>query len=81
MNHEVMEQMPDEPFTGPSDWFRYRCRSCSYADWVEDIVVAAFPPVKPEGFPAIVCPNCGKSFRCDTAEPVIRSLQHPDHIN
>ncbi len=33
----------------PSEWYKYRCRSCSHADWVEDIVVDAFPPVEPEG--------------------------------
>ena len=63
----------------PSEWYKYRCRSCSYSDWVEDIVVDAFPDVEPEGFPAIVCPECGGDFRCDTSEPTKRSRQHPDH--
>ena len=63
----------------PSSWYKYRCRSCSHTDWVEDIVVDAFPDVEPEGFPAIVCPECGGDFRCDTSEPVKHSRQHPDH--
>jgi hypothetical protein len=63
----------------PGSWYKYRCRSCSYTDWVEDIVVDAFPSVEPEGFPAIVCPECGGDFRCDTSEPVKRSREHPDH--
>jgi len=63
----------------PSSWYKYHCRSCDHTDWIEDIVVDAFPPVEPEGFPAIVCPECGGSFRCDTSEPVKRSRQHPDH--
>lgn len=48
---------------------------------VEDIVVDAFPPTEPGGFPEIVCPECGGSFLCDTAEPVKSSRQHPDHIS
>jgi predicted nucleic acid-binding Zn ribbon protein len=63
----------------PSSWYKYRCRSCSHTDWVEDIVVDAFPDAEPEGFPEIVCPECGGSFRCDTTELVKRSRQHPDH--
>ena len=81
MNDKPLELQTDEPFTGPSDWYRYRCRSCSHTDWVEDIVVDAFPPVEPEGFPAIVCPECRGNFRCDTSEEVKRSLQHPDHTS
>jgi len=81
MNDKPLELQPDESFTGPSDWYRYRCRSCDHTDWVEDIVVDAFPPVEPEGFPAIVCPECGGSFRCDTSEPVKSSRQHPDYTS
>jgi predicted RNA-binding Zn-ribbon protein involved in translation (DUF1610 family) len=54
----------------PSEWNKYRCRSCRHADWVEDIIVDAFPPVEPEGFPAIECPECGDNFRCNTSEEV-----------
>ena len=79
MSQKPLEPGPDEPFTGPSDWYKYRCRSCNHTDWVEDIVVDAFPPDEPGGFPPIVCPECGGSFRCDTSEPVKRSRQHPDH--
>jgi len=80
MNQSPSEtQYPDEPWTGPSDWFKYRCRFCDYTDWVEDIVVAAFPPAEPEGLAAIVCPQCGGPFRYDPSVPVKSSLQHPDH--
>ena len=65
----------------PSEWYKYRCRSCDHTDWVEDIVVDAFPPAEPEGFPAIVCPECGGDFRCDTSEPTKHSRQHPDHTS
>jgi len=65
----------------PSSWYKYRCRSCSHTDWVEDIVVDAFPDAEPEGFPAIVCPECGGDFRCDTSEPMKHSRQHPDHTS
>jgi len=81
MNDKPLEPPADEPFTGPSDWYKYRCRSCDYTDWVEDIVVDSFPPAEPEGFPAIVCPECGGSFRYDASEPVKRSRQHPDHTS
>jgi len=63
----------------PSSWYKYHCRSCSHTDWVEEIVVDAFPDAEPEGFPALVCPECGGDFRCDTSVPVKRSRQHPDH--
>ena len=65
----------------PSSWYKYRCRSCDHTDWIEDIVVDAFPPTEPGGFPAIVCPECGGSFLCDTSEPVKSSRQHPDHTS
>ena len=65
----------------PSSWYKYRCRSCDHNEWVEDIVVDAFPPTEPGGFPEIVCPECGGSFLCDTSEPVKSSRQHPDHTS
>ena len=80
MSRNPLEPLPDEPFTGPSEWYKYRCHSCSYEDWVEDIVVDAFPPLEPGGFGAIVCPKCSGSFRCDTTEPTKRSYQHPDQL-
>jgi hypothetical protein len=70
---------PDEdPWMGPSEWFRYRCRSCKHADWVEDIGVDAFPPSEPGGFPILLCPECGGDFVCDTSEPPKRSKSRPD---
>ena len=80
MNQSPLEpQEADEPWTGPSEWFKYRCRSCAHTDWVEDIVVDSFPPAEPGGLAAIVCPKCGGRFRYDPSEPVKRSLQHPNH--
>jgi len=79
MSQKPLEPQPDEPFTGPSDWYKYRCRSCNHTDWVEDIVVDAFPPDAPGGCPPLVCPECGESFSYDSSEPIKRSLQHPDH--
>ena len=48
---------PDEdPWTGPSEWFRYRCRSCNHADWVEDIGALAFGLLGlPTGIPGGLC--------------------------
>ena len=64
-----------------SDWYKYRCHSCNHTDWIEDIVVDAFPPVEPEGVPALFCPECGGNFRWDTSEPIKTSHQHPDHTS
>jgi hypothetical protein len=65
----------------PSEWYNYCCRSCDHRDWVEDIVVDAFPPVEPEGVPALMCPECEGDFRYDTSVEIKRSRQHPDHIS
>ncbi len=70
---------PDEdPWMGPSEWFKYRCRSCDHADWVEDIGVDAFPPEEPGGFPVLMCPACGGDFACDTSMPPKLSKTTPD---
>ena len=36
-------------------------------------------PDEPGGYPPILCPECGGSFRYDTSELIKRSLKHPDH--
>ena len=59
----------DLPFNGPSQWYNYRCLSCDYSAWVEDIIVDAFPPGKNSSFPIILCPECGNDFVCDTSVP------------
>jgi hypothetical protein len=41
----------ENPWTEPSEWYSYRCRSCDHTGWVEDIGVDSFPPEKPGGFP------------------------------
>ena len=81
MKDKPMKLPPDEPFTGPSDWYSYRCRSCDHTDWIEEIVIDAFPPVEPEGVPALFCPECGGNFRCDTSKPIKQLQQHPDHTS
>ena len=68
----------DGPWTGPSEWYRYRCRSCNHRDWVEEIVVDAFPPDGPGDCPILECPNCGGNFCCDPEIPTKHSLSHPD---
>ena len=62
----------------PSEWFNYRCRSCDHTDWFEEIVVTAFPPTEPVGFPAIACPECGGDFLYDPSKPPKYSFEHPD---
>ena len=73
---EFLEFNPD-----PGEWYNYRCRSCDHTDWIEDIVVDAFPPVEPEGAPALICPECGGDFRYDTSVETKHSRQHPDHTS
>jgi len=75
------EEIEDPWMSGPSDWYKYRCRSCDHTDWVEDIVVDAFPPVEPEGVPALICPECGGNFRWDNSKQIKSSRQHPDHAS
>ena len=79
MNNNPLESRETEeyPWMGHSDWYKYRCRSCNHTDWIEDIVVDAFPSVEPEGVPALICPECGG----DTSEPIKSSLQHPDRTS
>ncbi len=36
---QMMEEMP---WHAPSHWYNYRCRSCDYRDWVDDIIVDGF---------------------------------------
>ena len=79
MNYDPPDpQETEDPWKRPSEWFKYRCRSCEHTDWVEEIVVDAFPPTEPAGFPAVVCPKCGGSFCHDASEPAKRSFEHPD---
>jgi len=65
------------PFSGPSQWYSYRCLSCDHTDWVEDIIVDAFPPERPGGFPVVYCPECNGDFKCDESTPSISSLEKP----
>lgn len=68
----------DGPWTGPSEWYRYRCRSCNHTDWVEEIIVDAFPPNGPGNCPIVQCPKCGGSFCCDPNVPTKHCFGHPD---
>ena len=81
MNRQPLpdSEWTEHPWTCPSKWFRYRCRSCNHADWVEDIVVDAFPPEGPGGFPVVLCPECGGDFACDRSVPPKHSFENPDH--
>ena len=77
MTDPIMEEFL-EFNPNPSEWYKYRCRSCDHADWIEDIIVDAFPPIEPGGYPALTCPECGGQFLCDTSQPEIRSFTKPD---
>ena len=79
-NHD--QQTPDldgdGPWTAPSVWYRYRCPSCDYAEWVEDIVIDGFPP-QPDGSPTLLhCRECGALMSTDPSEPTIKSLTDPN---
>jgi hypothetical protein len=62
----------------PREWVKYRCRSCDHTDWIDEIIVDAFPPTEPGGFPALACPECGGDFLNDPTEPPRDSVEHPD---
>jgi len=74
----LKEMLREMPWHQPSEWAKYRCRSCDHADWIEDIIVDAFPPTEPGGYPALICPECGGQFLCDASQPEIRSFTKPD---
>ena len=62
----------------PKTWFKYHCPSCDHADWIEDIIVDAFPPDGPGGTPILICPNCHGTYLRDTSLPETRSYTKPD---
>ena len=68
----------EDPWTGPSQWFNYRCRSCNHIDWVEDIGALAFPPEYPGGCAVLQCPQCGGDWAWNDAIPPILSQGPPD---
>ena len=74
----VKEMLRERPWATPSEWAKYRCSSCSHTDWVEDIILDAFPPAEPGGNPALLCPECGGMFLCDTSQPEIKSYTKPE---
>ena len=63
----------------PSTWYRYRCPSCNFITWIEDIVVDAFPPEKPGGLPLIGGgTECGNDIlRPDPSVPPKQSFPQP----
>jgi len=67
----------DKPFQGPTTWYSYRCCSCGHADWIEDIIVDAFPPTEPGGCPELICPECGGQFLSDASVPEITAYTKP----
>ena len=74
-----LRQMLEEiPWHTPSHWYNYHCRSCNHRDWVEDIVVDAFPPTEPGGCPALLCPECGGVFLRDPSVPEQESYMKPE---
>jgi hypothetical protein len=70
--------LAEMPWQTPSQWYNYRCRSCEHRDWVEEIVVDAFPPTEPGGCPALICPECGEMFLYDLSVPVRTSYWKPE---
>ena len=74
-HHDERAQFED--WNGPSEWFKYRCRSCDHSDWLEDIVVYSFPPEKPGGLPVLDCPECGGDFAWDDSVPSKLSSSQP----
>ena len=74
----LQEMLREMPWHQPSVWAKYHCPSCNCTDWIEDIIVDAFPPEEPGGYPALICPGCEKTFRHDNSVPDKRSFTKPD---
>jgi hypothetical protein len=49
-----------------------------HPDWIEDIVVDAFPPDGPGRTPILICPNCHGTYLRDTSEPETQSHAKPE---
>jgi len=73
----VKQRLRDRPWEPPQVWFSYRCLSCNLTDWVEDIIVDAFPPLEPGGCPELICPQCGERFLRDPSLAEIKSYVKP----
>ena len=71
----LKERIKEMPWDTPSEWAKYCC--CDHTDWIEDVIVDAFPPTQPGGYPALICPECGGTFLCDTSQPEVRSFTKP----
>ena len=69
----------EAPWNGPSTWYKYRCPSCEFTTWIEDIVIDAFPPERPGGLPLISgCIECGNDIlRPDSSVPPKKAFQQP----
>ena len=65
------------PFQGPTTWYSYRCRSCDHADWIEDIIIDAFPPIESGGCPELICPECHGQYLADPKIAEITSHAKP----
>jgi len=77
--HDPEHFPTEDPWMAPSTWYRYRCPFCSFATWIEDIVVDAFPSERPERRPLIGgCIKCGNEIlRPDPAVPSKKVFQQP----
>ena len=67
----------EDPWNEPSEWYLYRCQTCDYVEWIEDIVFDAFPPAGPRDGPILGCPECNGERRWDRDTPTKRSWQRP----
>ena len=74
----LQEMLREMPWHEPKLWASYRCRSCDNTDWVEEIILDAFPPTEPGGYPALLCPNCGETFLFDNSISEKRSFTKPE---
>jgi hypothetical protein len=72
---DMLEEIPWQP---PSIWAKYTCSSCSHTDWIEDIILDAFPPDEPGGTSILECPECGKTFLRDKSQPEVKSYTKPE---
>ena len=71
------ERKTEDPWIAPSEWYLYRCRSCDFVSWVEDIAFDAFPPHRPGGGPVLGCRECNGECFWDASVPTQFSYGEP----
>ncbi len=77
LNKNTKALLEEAPWNEPSEWYSFRCHSCDYREWVEDIVFFAFPHTEPGKGPILYCPECENDFIYDPSIPIKLAYERP----